>query len=363
MLDTLKTNHGVLKFPVFFPDATEGVVKSVDSVDLENCKVQGLVTNAYHLLRIGLVDKIAEAGGIHKYMNFHKPIISDSGGFQVMSLVRDNNFGEIHDDKIVFKLNGQKTILTPEKSIRAQFKIGSDIIMCLDDCTRYTDSREQQEKAVKRTIEWARRSKNEFEKLVKNSKSSSKPLIFGIIQGGNNKDLREYCAKELIKIGFDGYGFGGWPIDENGNLLKELIKFVADLIPDNLPKYAMGIGDPRTLVECYKMGYDIFDCIVPTREARRQRIYYFKKNPDKIKNLDEDFYDYFTIKSSKYSKDMTPVSEYCDCQTCKTYTKAYLHNLFKIKEPLAMRLATIHNLRFYSKLMEMLRRFNQNKGN
>ncbi len=350
----LKTPHGTFHFPVFLPDATEGFVKEVSSGDLKKCKVDGIVTNAYHLERLNLVNKIKRKGGIQKYMNLNKPMISDSGGFQVMSLIRDNNFGKIYDDKVVFELNGEKTILTPEECIKIQIKLGTDIIMCLDDCTRYTDSYGEQKKSVERTIEWAKKCKHEFERLTKNKKN--KPLLFGIIQGGNNFDLRKYCADELKKINFDGYGWGGWSIDENGNMLKKLAKFIAEQMPDDKPKYAMGIGDPQTLIESLKIGYNIFDCIVPTREARRQRLYIFKKNPDKIKNLNENFYEHFSIKNSKYAKDKKPISKYCNCETCKNYSRAQIREMFKKKDRKVLRLATIHNLRFYSRLMEVLRR-------
>lgn len=353
----LKTAHGILKFPVFFPDATEGFVKAVHSEDLQQAKVDGIVTNAYHLERLGLVKKIKQQGGIQKYMKFDKPFISDSGGFQVMSLIRDNKFGKIYDDKVIFELDGKRTELTPESCIQIQINLGTDIIMCLDDCTRYTDSPEEQKKSVKRTIVWARKCKDEFNRLTKNIEN--KPLIFGIIQGGNDFELRKFCADELKKIGFDGYGWGGWSIDENG-VIKDLAKFIAEQMPDDKPKYAMGIGDPWSVVENFKLGFNIFDCIVPTREARRQRLYFFSKNPDKVKRLDEEFFDYLSIKRKEYSEDKTPISKFCDCECCSNYSKANIREMFRDKEKRqeAMRLATIHNLRFYSKLMEVLRGFN-----
>jgi queuine tRNA-ribosyltransferase len=341
----LKTLSGTVKLPAFFPDATSGVVKGVDSTDLKNCKMPGIVVNTYHILRRSMVKTITDLGGIHKYMNWSGPIISDSGGFQAMSLIRANKkLGTIHKDKIIFRLENKKIILTPEKCIQIQLQLGSDIVMCLDDCTRPEDSLEEQEKSVERTISWARKCKAEFDKHKKNA------LIFGIIQGGNNKELRKYCAEELLKCGFDGYGFGGWPIDEKGNLVTDILKLTAKLMLDNLPKYAMGVGKPENIVTCSKIGYNLFDCVLPTRDARRKRLYILKNDPNK-----KDFYEHIYLQDKKHFKDPNPVSKTCDCHCCKNYSRAYLYNLFKLEDPLAIRLATIHNLRFYSRLMEYLR--------
>jgi queuine tRNA-ribosyltransferase len=358
----LKKNHITLNFPLFFPDATNGVIKGgVDSIDLENCKIDGVVVNTYHLLRHSLIEKIQDSGGIHKFMNFHKPIISDSGGFQIMSLIKENpSLGKIYEDKIVFRLENKKIVLTPEKCIKIQFQLGSDIIMCLDDCTKPSDSESKQKESVERTISWAKKCKEEFDRLIKNPKyKKNKPLIFAIIQGGNNKKLRKYCCNELLKIGFDGYSFGGWPINENGEFMKDILEFTAKLIPNEFPKYAMGIGKPEDIVECFKMGYNIFDCVIPTREGRNRRLYLFKKDPKKIKNitkLTKNFYEYIQIEKSRFSNDFSPVSKFCDCLTCKNYSKVYINSLFKAKEMTAYRLASIHNLRFYSMLMEILRK-------
>jgi queuine tRNA-ribosyltransferase len=352
----LKTNKGLLKFPVFFPDATNSVIKGgVDSIDLKNCKIEGVVVNTYHLLRHDLIERIKLSGGVHKFMNFNNPIISDSGGFQIMSLIRENPaLGKIYDSKVVFKLDNKKIILSPEKCIDIQLDLGTDIIMCLDDCTKPHSSIEEQEKSVIRTILWAKKCKDEFNKKTKNIKK--KPLIFAIIQGGENKKLRKKCADELIKIGFDGYSFGGWPINKEGEFLTDILDYTAKLIPDKFPKYAMGVGKPKDIIKCIKMGYNMFDCIIPTREARNRRLYFFKKDSRKMKRLNEKSYDYIQIEKSKYTKDFTPISKYCDCLTCKNYSKAYLQTLFKTKEMLSYRLATIHNLRFYSMLMEMIKK-------
>lgn len=349
----LKTNHGDLKLPAFLPDATSGFIKGVDSKDLYSVDIDGVVVNTYHALKRNLIGTIAGFNGIHNYMNFNKPIISDSGGFQVMSLIHNNkNLGKIEQDKITFNLDGKKIILTPEKCIQIQLKLNSDIVMCLDDCTKSDVTLKEQEQSVERTISWAKKCKQEFLKLTRGK--NKKPLLFAIVQGGDNKELRRHCAKELLRIGFDGYSFGGWP-EKNGRLLKDILRFTSRLIPDEFPKYAMGVGRPEDIVKAVNLGYNLFDCVIPTREARHKKMYLFKKEPAKKDVLKQDFYNTIYIKG-KNLKDRNPISKHCDCYTCKNYSLSYICNLFKENDSLAIRLATIHNLRFYSKLMELLRK-------
>jgi queuine tRNA-ribosyltransferase len=348
-MKALKTLHGNLKLPAFFPDATYGHVIGTSVKDLENCKIDGVVVNTYHLLKHKLIEEIKRAGGIHKFMKFSKPIISDSGGFQVMSLIHNHpELGKIKENEIIFNLDSKKIILTPEKCIRLQLKIGADIIMCLDDCTKADISLQEQKASVSRTIGWARKCKKEFERLTKDMKK--KPLLFAIVQGGEIKKLRKYCTQELLKIGFDGYSFGGWPIKE-GKLLKETLKYVSTLLPADKPKYAMGIGKPQDILECVKLGYNIFDCVLPTRDARHKRLYVFKSKPGK--NLQKSF---GTINlRGKYLNEKLPVSKFCGCECCKKYSLSQLYTFFKTKNKQSIRLATVHNLSFYSQLMELLR--------
>jgi len=359
----LKTLHGDIALPAFFPDGTRGVVKGVDSTDLEKAGVEGLVINAYHLLINNLSGKIGEFGGIHRFMNWGKPIVTDSGGFQVMSLVRDHpEMGKISDQGIIFLWEGKKILLTPEKSIQLQLEMGTDIAIVLDDCVRPSEALVKEatkpsldEESVRRTILWAKRSKKEFEDLVpQTSSGKAKILLFAVVQGGANKNLRKYCAQELIKIGFDGYCFGGFPVDIKGKFLTEILKYTAKLLPDDKPKFALGIGKPENIVECFKVGYTIFDCVIPTREARHGKLYVYRKNPQNFDLKDNNFYSNIAIRSSKWAKDIKPVSKFCDCLTCQNYSRAYLHYLFKIGDSLAVRLSTIHNLRFYCQLMEKL---------
>lgn len=354
MIQTLKTLHGDLTLPAFFPDGTRAVVRGVDATDLENCKVEGLVINTYHLLSDAISQRIKNFDGVHHFMRWNRPTITDSGGFQIMSLIHQNpSFGVIRDKEIIFKPAGeQKIILTPEKSIQLQLRLGTDIAIVLDDCTMPGISKEEQEFSVERTIRWAQRSKDEYEKLTMRKKQ--KPLLFAVVQGGNDKKLRKYCAENLIKIGFDGYCFGGFPVSD-GKFLSDIVKFVASLLPDNKPKYALGVGRPENIIECSGWGYGIFDCVIPTREARHKKLYVFTKKPTKKGLIEGSCYSNIYFGSAKYEKSMDPVSKFCDCLTCMNYSRAYLHHLFKIQDVLSIRLASIHNLRFYSMLMETLK--------
>jgi queuine tRNA-ribosyltransferase len=344
----MRIRNKKIQLPAFFPDATRGFIQNVSSEELKRTKTQGVVVNAYHILQENLLNKISKRG-IHKYMKFNGIIISDSGGFQVMSLIHNNpKLGKIYDNEIIFNLDGKKVKLTPENCIQTQIKIGSDIIMCLDDCTHADFSLDKQKKSVERTIRWARKCKKEFSRLTKKISQKNKPLLFAIIQGGNNKRLRKYCASELIKIGFDGYAYGGFPV-KNGKLMKDILKYVSKLIPDGKLKYAMGVGKPEDIIECSKLGYNMFDCVIPTRDARHKRLFIFTKKPapGKLKFKEVNV-------RTKYCKEKK-ISKYCDCETCKNYTRKELLCLFKKDRKNAFRLATIHNLRFYSCLMENLK--------
>ncbi len=346
-----------LTLPTFFPDATRGVIRGLDSHDLKQAQVEGVIVNTYHLFTSPGQNIIKLASGIKKFMNWDGVVISDSGGFQLLSLIYKNkSFGSINDEGVTFYKNSrggkEKYNFTPEKSIQMQFSLGADIMVCLDDCPPIKASIEDYKTSVRRTIEWAKRSKAEYLKQVEQRglKESERPWLFGVIQGGNNQDLRKECADELIKIGFDGYGFGGWPLDQDGQFDQEILKFTADLMPDNLPKYALGVGNPQSIADCYKMGYNIFDCVLPTRDGRHQRLYILKDDP-----LSGSNYEYLYIAEEKYANDFSAIDPKCDCFCCLNYTKSYLHHLFSIGDSLAERLATIHNLRTYTRLMEGLR--------
>lgn len=340
----LKIKGKTINLPAFFPDATHAVIKGLDYLDLAQTKTPGLVVNTYHSLVDKSCDYIHNLGGLGKFMQFDGPIITDSGGFQAMSLIRRNpGNGTINEKGAKFKVpeSGEIINLTPEMCIETQFKLKSDIIMVLDDCTDPRESYSEQVKSVERTIRWAKRCKVKYEEL--SSSTGHKPLIFAIVQGGNEKELRKKCAEELIKIGFDGYAYGGWPVNDAG-LLDDILAYTASLMPNDKVKYAMGVGKPEDIKKCMSWSYNLFDCVLPTRDARHKRLYVFK-------DLASKEYEFMYMGSNKYVEDAAPVSSLCDCYACKNFSRAYIHHLFKVNEQLAFRLATIHNLRFYADFM------------
>lgn len=354
-----KYSGGKLPLPVFFPDATRGFVKSIDTSDIELTKTSGLLVNTLHLHRELGKEKIQMFGGIKKFMDFSGAMISDSGGFQVGSLIKaDSKHGKVTDLGAIFhSKNGKSITLTPELSIDFQMSLGVDMVVALDDFDAPNASYESIKKSVDRTIAWAKRSKAEFVSICKKNKLTEKtrPYILGVVQGGKYPELRKYCADELAKIGFDGFGYGG---DGKGD--KTLNYDMAKVIADNTPKgyflYGLGVGKPEDIVILSKLGYNIFDCVLPTRDARHRRLYVY--NFDSIEEIDvnaENLYSYVVPDKQIYLNDNSPLSTACDCLTCTRYTKAYLAHLFKMKDFTAGRLATIHNLRFYSILMEKLR--------
>ena len=375
-LGKIKIKSGVVHTPFFMPDATRGFVRSLSRNDLEKIGMGPMVVNTYHLYLQPGTEIIKKAGDIHGFMNWQKPLLSDSGGYQVFSLIHKNpQMGKITDEKVVFKspLDGSRHELTPEKAIQIQFDLGVDIMVCLDDPPPNNYSKKKIEKAVARTIAWAQRCMIEYKKQLKirKIKKDDRPLIFGVIQGGEHLDLREYCTKELVKIGFDGYGFGARHVDGDGNFLEEVLRETASFIPEDSLRFALGVGTPEDIVRCAAMGWDMFDCVIPTREGRHGRLFIRKGNfqfsihnfqsisNDKISNEQNEkkksFYETININNKKYENDFTPVDANCDCELCRNYTKAYLRHLFAMKEPLAMRLASVHNLKFYLDLMEKIR--------
>jgi len=363
-LKSAKINGKTVKFPIYFPDATRAVVRSLDASDLEQAQVEGMVINTYHLMTQPGTSVLKEFGGTAKFMGWKGLIASDSGGFQLLSMIyRNKALGKITQNGVVFHIDSQgkkaKNIFTPEKSIEVQFGLGADIMICLDDCPAADATVEQVELSVQRTVYWAKRCKDEFTRQLKQRKfiATKRPILLAVVQGGHSKTLREKCAKELMEIGFDGYGFGGWPLDSDGNMDYEIMKVVVNAIPDKQPKFALGVGNPWAIVEGFKMGYHIFDCVLPTRDARHQRLYVFGKDPDKADILnDKSLHQFLYISRERYVRDNGPISEFCDCYTCKNHSLGYLRHLFMIEDSLAWRLATIHNLRTYTKLIEVLRK-------
>lgn len=343
--------------PVFFPDATKGIIKSLDTTDIESTKINGILVNTYHLYKDLGIDYIKKRGGIKKFMNWNGFVISDSGGFQVGSLIKMNpSAGHVSNKGVMFKPVGDKRVfLTPEKSISFQMNLGVDMVVCLDDFTDPKATYDEAKISVDRTIFWAKKSKDEFDLICKQKKLDIKnrPLILGVVQGGYYQDLRKYCCEELAKIGFDGFGYGGWPINENKTFDYESAKTIAENAPKEYLLYGLGIGMPDEIVNLVKMGYTIFDCVLPTRDGRHGRAYVFKNDLFDIEN--NAFYEFLDLTKGKMKNDDRPLSTVCDCLTCKRYTRSYLAHLFKIGDFTAGRLLTIHNLRFYSILMDKLR--------
>ncbi|AKM79223.1 MAG: hypothetical protein UX85_C0007G0082 [Candidatus Beckwithbacteria bacterium GW2011_GWB1_47_15] len=360
MKQYFKYQGGKLPLPVFFPDATRAVVRTVDSQDIKATGTPGVLVNTYHLY-LDLGRKILERfGGIREFMGWKGAVISDSGGFQVMSLAkRAGKRGGVTDKGVKFKLSGKKTLeLTPETSIEFQMALKPDMAVVLDDFTLPNSTRSQAEESVERTILWAERSKKKFEEICDQQglTEGKRPYLLAVVQGGENLKLRRLCAERLAEIGFDGYGYGGWPILDNGEFNYDVARTIARFTPKESFLYGLGIGKPEEVVNLVDMGFQIFDCVLPTRDARHKRLYVF--DSASINQIDvraDNFYEFFSPQKQIHYVDDSPISLACDCLLCKNYSRAYLNHLFRIEELTALRLATIHNLRFYSILMEKLR--------
>lgn len=348
----LRTAHGFLRTPFYMPDATRGFVKLTDNDVVKRTGTEALVVNTFHLYLQPGLEVIKKAGGIHKFMDWSGPLLSDSGGFQVFSLIHKNKqLGRITDDKVIFKspLDGSTHELTPEKSIQIQFALGVDMMVCLDDCPPNEFSRPDLEKAVARTIAWAKRCRQEYDKQIKKRRLSGAkcPLLFAVIQGGAEIDLRQHCAQELARIGFDGYGFGARPIDKEGKFLAEVLKKTADFIPKDSLRFALGIGTPEDIIRCAKMGWDMFDCVIPTREGRHGKLF---------SALAVRKYTTLNINNAKFAFDFSPINKNSRLAELKKNSRAYLHHLFRLNEPLGHKLASSNNLEFYQNLVKGLRK-------
>ena len=334
------TDHGVVETPMFMPVGTQGTVKAVNQSYLENdIKAQIVLSNTYHLyLRPG-TEILENAGGLHKFINWNKPILTDSGGYQVFSL---SELRKIKSDGVEFRshLDGSKHFFTPEKVIGIQRSIGSDIMMVLDECTPYPCDYEYAKNSKKLTSDWAVLNKEAFEKS--NPLYGHKQFLFGIIQGSVYKDLREESAKDLVKLNFDGYAIGGLAVGEPTETMYEMVDFTTDFMPEDKIRYLMGVGRPENILEAIERGVDLFDCVMPTRNARNANL--FTSN------------GVLSMRNAKYKDDFSTIDENCDCYTCQNYSKAYLRHLYIAKEILALELGSIHNLHFYLKLVKEARK-------
>lgn len=360
----------MLQTPFFMPDATRATVRGLTRIDLETVGIKALVVNTYHLMLQPGETLIHDAGGIHVFMDWPHPVLSDSGGYQVYSLIHKNkDLGRITEEGAEFRsvLDGSRYLLTPERSIQIQFDLGVDMMVCLDDPRPNDATEDDIRAAVDRTIRWGQRCRDEYDRQVvaRGLTEETRPLLFGVVQGGMIFAERKRCADSLIAIGFDGYGLGGRHVDMEGNLMFELMAELASYIPEDSIRFALGVGTPEDIVRLHAVGWDMFDCVIPTREGRHGRLFLWKNNlqntkaktqkPNESTMLTGDFYETINIKNEQFEKDFTPVDPTCDCTLCTKYTRAYLKHLLKAGEPLALRLASEHNLRFYMRLMERLR--------
>ena len=339
----LSLSHGVVQTPIFMPVGTYGSVKAMSSADLDAVGAQIVLGNTFHLwLRPGL-DVMKAHGGLHSFMNWTKPILTDSGGFQVWSL---GELRKISEEGVAFQspVNGDKLFLTPEESMRIQAVLNSDIVMVFDECTAYPSTRDQTAESMRLSMRWAKRSKEEFRAL------NNPNALFGIVQGGMMEDLRQESLDGLAELDFHGYAIGGLSVGEPKEDMNRILAFTAPRLPEHKPRYLMGVGTPEDLVEGVSQGVDMFDCVMPTRNARNGWI--FTRFGD------------IKIRNSRYRDDLGPIDESCACPVCTprahgddrpAYSRSYLYHLQKVQEILGAHLATVHNLYFYLDLMRQMR--------
>lgn len=332
-LGRLHTPHGVIETPIFMPVGTQATVKAMTPEELKDIGSQIILSNTYHLYMRPGHDLIERAGGLHKFMNWDKPILTDSGGFQVFSL---GPLRKIKEEGVEFRshLDGSKHFLSPEKATEIQNALGSDIIMAFDECAPYPADRQYVKNSLERTTRWLERCKAAH-------KYPERQALFGIVQGGMYKELREQSAREITAIDLPGYAIGGLSVGEPKEMMYEVLDYTVPLLPEDKPRYLMGVGSPDDLLESVLRGIDMFDCVLPTRIARNGTA---MTSQGKV-----------VVRNASYAEDFTSLDPECDCYTCRNYTKAYLRHLIKCNEILGARLLTIHNLHFLLKLMENVR--------
>jgi queuine tRNA-ribosyltransferase len=328
----ITTAHGTFLTPCFMPVATNATVKTLTPDNLKECNVFVLISNAYHLHRKPGEKVIEKLGGLHKFMNWHRPILMDSGGFQVFSL---SELTDVSDEGVEFKdpLNGNTIFFTPERVIGIQESLGADIIVQLDQPVPYPSSYEITKEATLRSLNWAKRSIN--------AKKRSNQLLWGIVQGGVFNDLRKLSAKSLLDMGFEGFAIGGLSVGEGQELMFSAIESILEILPDKYPRYLMGVGTPEDIIKAINMGIDLFDCVLPTRNARNG--YAFTSN------------DVVRIKNLQYQTDESPLDSNCRCYTCRNFSRAYLRHLFLAEEILGLSLLSLHNVYYFQYITETIR--------
>ncbi len=350
----LETPHGKILSPFFMPIATKGAVKNLESAELTYLGAQIVLSNTYHQLLKPGVTVLKKAGGLHKFMNWDGPMLTDSGGFQVFSL---SKMRKLSTKGVEFSshIDGKKYMLTPEESIKIQKCIGADIIMVLDECPAGGATQEYVRSSLELTTQWAKRSKMYHEKHK--SLYGYQQALFGIVQGGRFKKLRKLSAQQLVALDFDGYAIGGVSVGESRKTVQEIVSFTTPLLPEDKPRYLMGVGRPEEIVSAVQAGVDMFDCVIPTREARHGRLYYFvsPRTKSSVKLFHNLAYKTLHIRNSRYVRDFSAINADSKVDSLQCYSKAYLRHLLNIEEGLGYRLATLHNLEFYLRLMQELR--------
>lgn len=336
-LGEIEYNGKKYQTPMFMPVGTNATIKTLNPEEVKEIGSGIVLANTYHLWLQPGEDIVKKAGGIHKFMNYDGPILTDSGGYQVFSLAKPK---DITEEGVKFKnhINGDSLFLTPEKSILIQESIGSDIVMSFDECIGYPATEKYVANSVERTLRWAKRGKDVFK--------GNNQYLFGIVQGGEYPEIRKHCAEELVKMDFDGYSIGGTSVGESKEVMYKMVEYSTPYLPEDKLRYLMGVGDPIDLIENVMRGIDLFDCVAPTRLARHGHAYTWDGK--------------INLKNAKYKEDFTPVDHECDCYACKNYTKAYIKHLLNAKETLGARLLSIHNINFLFRLMDEIRRHVKN---
>ena len=330
----LKTPHGRVETPVFMPVGTQGTVKTLSPKDLKECGVEIVLANTYHLYLKPGPELVEKAGGLHRFVGWDGPILTDSGGYQVFSLA---DLNKVTEEGVTFQSHwdGSFHLFTPEKVIQVERMLGADIVMPLDRCLPYPSSHEEAKLANELTIKWAQRCKKEMGQ-------DTKQALFGIVQGGTYRELREDCARSMVELDFPGYAIGGLSVGEPKSAMYEMLKFVLPLLPREKPRYLMGVGMPEDLVGCVALGVDMFDCVIPTRNGRNGTLFTWKGK--------------LVVKNAEYAYQFIPPDPDCTCYTCQNFSRAYLRHLFQAGELLGPRLATLHNIHFFIRLMSQMRK-------
>lgn len=338
---TIELPRMPLKTPVFMPVGTQMTVKTLSKRELEEADADIILNNMYYVFLRPGIDLVEDLGGLHKFQSWENLILTDSAGYQVFSLADMN---EVTDEGVEFQshIDGAYHFFTPEKATENQYRLGADIIMAFDECLPYPSSYEKTKYSVQRTLKWAQRCKEKYMELLEEKPREYSPQLFGIVQGSTYLDLRKYCAEHLMDMDFPGYAIGGLSVGEPKTKMFSMLDEILEFLPDDKPKYIMGIGTPLDVIEAVKLGADMFDCVMPTRHARNGSVFTWNGR--------------LSVKAAKYAQDDFPIDENCSCYTCRNYSRAYIRHLFSTNEMLGPRLATIHSVHFYLDFMKKMRK-------